>query len=121
VISVSLLPALGTLPLLFMAMALYGAAFAMLFPSMSALVVDYTSPEERGVATGIFHSLLTAGVAVGAPAMGWVAHLAGIRLGLALSSGAAAVALIIVLVTLRRDQGQDKGVASAGSQGYNSG
>ena len=103
VISVTVLPALGTLPLLFMAMALYGAAFAMLFPSMSALVVDHTAPEERGAATGVFHSLLTAGVAIGAPTMGWIAHLVGVRLGLALSSGAAALALIIVLAVSRRE------------------
>ena len=103
VVAVSALPVLGTLPLLFVAMALYGAAFAMLFPSISALVVDHTTPEERGTATGIFHSLLTAGVAAGAPAMGWVAHLAGVRWGLALSSGAAALALIIVLAVSIRE------------------
>ncbi len=103
VVSVSVLPMLGALPLLFVAMAVYGAGFAMLFPSISALVVDHTMPEERGLATGIFHSLLTGGVAAGAPTMGWVAHLTGIRWGLALSSGAAGLALLIVLVVSMKE------------------
>jgi MFS family permease len=108
VVSLVAMPALGTFALLAVIMALYGAAYALLFPSISALVADYTMPEERGRATGIFHSLLTAGVAIGAPLMGWVAHFVGIELGLALCSSAAALALIIAWVDLRKmNPGQD--------------
>lgn len=100
IVALVAMPNLGTFTLLTLIMALYGAAYALLFPSISALLVDHTAPEERGRATGIFHALLTAGVAVGAPVMGGVAQLAGIELGLALSSLAAAVALVIVWVDL---------------------
>jgi MFS family permease len=107
-VSLALMPALGTFALLAVIMALYGAAYALLFPSISALVADHTTPEERGRATGIFHALLTAGVAIGAPVMGWVAQLVGIELGLALCSVAAALALIIASVDLRkRNPGQN--------------
>ncbi len=108
VVSLVVMPALGTFALLAVIMAVYGSAYALLFPSISALVVDNTAPDERGRATGIFHALLTAGVATGAPLMGWVAHLVGISLGLALCSCAAALALIIALVDLRKmNHGQD--------------
>ncbi len=64
-------------------MALYGTAYGMLFPSISALVADHTILEERGMATGMFHALLTAGVAVGAPIMGWIGEIMRAELGLA--------------------------------------
>jgi len=96
-ISMVLLPLAKTFLLLVTVMALYGVAFGILFPSVSALVTDHTSPEERGLATGIFHALLTAGVATGAPIMGWVGGMVGVELGLKFSSGIMALALIVVL------------------------
>jgi len=83
--SLVLLPMAEGFPLLAVVMAFYGLAYGLIFPSISALVVDYSQPEERGVATGIFHALLTGGVAIGAPVMGWIAELLGIQIGLMLS------------------------------------
>ncbi len=102
IISLAILPEFGTFTALAAIMALYGVGYALVFPSISALVADYTVPEERGMATGIFHALLTAGVAIGAPVMGGVAGLVGTELGLALSSGAAALVLVIILVIFGR-------------------
>ena len=76
---------------------------ALLFPSILALVIDHSSLEERGAATGMFHALLTAGVGVGAPIMGWVAGFAGTALGLALSSSVAVLALAVVVLILRKE------------------
>ena len=100
IFSLVMMPSLETFASLAVVMALFGAAYALLFPSISALVADHTTPEERGRATGIFHALLTAGIAIGAPVMGGVAQLAGIELGLALCSCAAALALVIAWVDL---------------------
>ena len=97
VVSLLILPSVAIFPLLALATALYGTAYGLLFPSISALVADHTIPEERGLATGIFHALLTAGVAIGAPVMGWVGGMVGVKLGLALSSGIMALALVITL------------------------
>ena len=72
-----------------------GIAYGTLFPSISALVADQTLPEERGMATGIFHALLTAGVAIGAPIMGWVGGITGVELGLALSASILVLALAV--------------------------
>ena len=102
VVSLLILPSVVVFPLLAVAMALYGIAYGMLFPSISALVADHTVPEERGMATGVFHALLTAGVAIGAPIMGWVGGMVGVELGLALSSGIMVLALVVALRVLRR-------------------
>jgi MFS family permease len=97
IIALVLLPFQSTFLLLAVVMALYGIAFGILFPSISAMVADGSLPEERGMATGIFHALLTAGVAVGAPVMGWVGQGAGVNLGLMLTPVIMALALIVAL------------------------
>jgi len=102
IVSLVILPSLTTFPLLVVAMAFYGIAYGLLFPSISALIADHTIPEERGMATGLFHALLTAGVAIGAPVMGWVGGTISIELGLALSSIIMVLALIAALAALKR-------------------
>ncbi len=102
VASLVILPSVVTFPMLAAAMALYGAAYGLLFPSISALVADHTVPEERGTATGVFHGLLTAGVAIGAPLIGWTGERVGVESGLALTSSALALALVIALIALGR-------------------
>ena len=102
IVSLVALPSLASFPLLAMAMALYGLAYGLIFPSVSALVAEHTLPEERGLATGVFHALLTAGVAIGAPIIGWVGGVVGIESGLALNAGVMVLALIVALTTLRR-------------------
>ena len=97
IVSLVILSSVATFALLATAMALYGIAYGMLFPSISALVVDHTTPEERGMATGIFHALLTAGVAIGAPVMGWAGGTIGVELGLALIAGIMVLALLAAL------------------------
>ncbi|MBA7671452.1 Inner membrane transport protein YajR [subsurface metagenome] len=102
VISLVILPSVATFPLLAVVMALYGTAYGILFPSISALVADHTTPEERGLATGLFHAFLTAGVAIGAPIMGWVGGMVGVELGLALSASIMVLVLVVALRALRR-------------------
>jgi len=102
IVSLTILPSVATFPLLAVVMALYGTAYGILFPSISALVADHTIPKERGMATGMFHALLTAGVAIGAPVMGWVGGVVGIELGLVLSSGIMVLALMIALTVIKR-------------------
>jgi len=102
IVSLTILPLLGSFPLLAVVMVFYGTSYAMLFPSISALVTDHTIPEERGLATGMFHAILTAGVAIGAPLIGWVGEIAGVELGLALSASILVLALVVALRALRR-------------------
>ncbi len=103
VVSLVILPSMATFPLLAVAMALYGIGYGLLFPSISALIADRTAPDERGIATGIFHALLTAGVAIGAPVMGWVAEGIGVQLGLVFTPAIMVLALVVALLALRRN------------------
>ena len=102
VVALVLLPWVETLPLLMVIMAMYGAAYGMIFPSVSAMVADHTAPEERGLGTGIFHALLTAGVAIGAPVIGWAGGAVGVERGLILSAGVMVLALIATLVVRKQ-------------------
>ena len=102
IVSLVILPSLAVFPLLAAAMALYGIAYGLLFPSISALVADNTVSEERGLATGVFHALLTSGVAIGAPVMGWLGGVIGIGPGLALSAVIMVLVLVVALAALRR-------------------
>ena len=101
IVSLVILPSVTTFPLLAVAMTLYGIAYGILFPSISALITDHTATEERGLATGIFHALLTAGVAIGAPVIGWAGEAVGIKPGLVLTPGIMVLALVIALATLK--------------------
>jgi MFS family permease len=102
IVALVILPWQATFPLLLAVMALYGIAYGMLFPSISALVADHTLAGERGLATGLFHALLTAGVAIGAPIIGWVGGVVGIELGLALSASILVFALVLAVWNLKR-------------------
>jgi MFS family permease len=102
IVSLVALPTLRVFPQLAVVMAAYGAGYGMLFPSISALVADHTAAEERGMATGIFHALLTAGVAIGAPVMGWVGGTVGIETALALTPAIMVLALAVTLTLLKR-------------------
>ncbi len=101
VIALALLPWVTVFPLLLVVMALYGAAYGMIFPAASAMVADHTNAAERGLGTGIFHAMLTAGVAVGAPVIGWAGGVLGVERGLILSAGVMVLALITML-TVRK-------------------
>ena len=102
IVALVLMPSITTFPLLIAIMAVYGVAYGTIFPSVSAMVVDQTAPEERGMATGIFHALLTAGVAIGAPVMGWVGGALGIKPALMLSAVIMVLALVVALGIRKR-------------------
>ena len=101
-VSLVVLPLVKGLPLLIGAMGLYGIAFGLLFPSISALVAENSAPEERGTATGIFHALLTTGVAVGAPIIGGLGGWLGVQQGLSVIPVIMALALLTVLIAANR-------------------
>ncbi len=101
-IALVILPLVKVFPLLIGAMALYGIAFGLLFPSITALVAENSGLEEKGLATGIFHALLTTGVAIGAPITGWLGGWLGVQQGLIIIPAVPVLAVLIVLTTLRR-------------------
>ena len=62
------------------------------------MVAEATVPDERGMATGIFHALLTAGVAVGAVVAGWAGDSLGVKYGLLFGPSVLVIALVVTLI-----------------------
>ncbi|WP_102274807.1 MFS transporter [Cytobacillus massiliigabonensis] len=65
-----LLSRAASLPFLFFCMVLYGAGFAFLFPSISAMLVEQTDEETRGKAFGLFYAFFSLGVVAGSSLTG---------------------------------------------------
>ena len=59
-----------------------GAAFSLLFPSLSLLAVNRVGPERRGKAMGTFTAAFDLGMLVGSPLVGAAAAIARLQRGL---------------------------------------
>jgi DHA1 family multidrug resistance protein-like MFS transporter len=57
---------------LYIAMAIYGAGFAFLFPSINSLLIDSSSAEFRGKAYGYFYAFFSIGVVAGSGLIGFL-------------------------------------------------
>jgi MFS family permease len=64
-------------PFLALAGLLAGAAHGLLYPALTALVVDVTPPERRGRVVGVFMAFILLGQAGGAAGFGALAHALG--------------------------------------------
>lgn len=64
-------------PYLAFAGLLAGAAHGLLYPALTALVVDVTPPERRGRVVGVFMAFILLGQAGGAAGFGHLAHWVG--------------------------------------------
>ena len=71
-ISMLLLSQINELNYLFIAMAIYGAGFAFLFPSINSLLIDSTSSEFRGKAYGYFYAFFSIGTVAGSGVIGFL-------------------------------------------------
>jgi MFS family permease len=69
-----------------------GAAFSLLYPSLSLIVVNRVPVTRRGAALGTFTACFDAGVGLGAPLVGLVAALSGYEGAFLVAAGAAGVA-----------------------------
>jgi MFS family permease len=103
-LSLVMLSLSGLFAILAVTMVLYGAAYGLIFPSISALIADSVKAGEYGIATGIFHALITLGVAVGAPFMALIAIYTGIGTGLALLGIVFLPALIATVVQIQKER-----------------
>lgn len=71
-IAMLLLSQIEQLNYLYIAMAVYGAGFAFLFPSINSLLIDSSSPEFRGKAYGYFYAFFSMGVVAGSSVIGFL-------------------------------------------------
>ena len=54
-----------------------GAAFSLLFPSLSLVAINRVGPERRGVAMGTFTASFDLGMLIGSPLVGAAAAIGG--------------------------------------------
>jgi MFS family permease len=83
-----------------------GAAFSLLYPSLSLIVVSRVPETRRGAALGTFTAFFDAGIGFGAPLAGVAAVVAGYEGAFLFSAGIALVAMatIALAVSPRRPQ-----------------
>ena len=55
-------------------MMIYGIGFAILFPSINALLVENTTDDNRGKAFGLFYAFFSLGVVAGSFTVGAIGH-----------------------------------------------
>jgi MFS family permease len=89
-----LLGAAESLPVVIAGAIGMGAAFSLLFPSLSLLAVERVVPERRGAAMGTFTASFDLGMLVGSPLVGAAAAVAGYSAAFYLAAGAALVCAI---------------------------
>jgi MFS family permease len=83
-----LLGAADTLPVVIAGAVGMGAAFSLLFPSLSLLAVERVPPERRGAAMGTFTACFDLGMLVGSPLVGGAAAIAGYSSAFYVAAGA---------------------------------
>jgi MFS family permease len=66
-----------------------GAAFSLLFPSLSLVAINRVGPERRGVAMGTFTANFDLGMLVGSPLVGAAAAIGGYRAAFYVAAAAA--------------------------------
>ncbi len=76
-VSLILLGAADTLSVVIVGAIGMGAAFSLLFPSLSLVAINRVGPERRGVAMGTFTANFDLGMLVGSPLVGAAAAVAG--------------------------------------------
>jgi MFS family permease len=81
-------------------MAIFGAGFGLLFPTMVTVVTESTSSMTRGRAFGFFYAVYSLGVVIGSAASGTLADAYGETSGAPFALGAVATLLAIIVIAL---------------------
>jgi MFS family permease len=79
-----------------------GAAFSLLFPSLSLVAVNRVGPERRGKAMGTFTAAFDLGMLVGSPLVGAAAAIAGYSAAF-YTAAAAALACAVLSLAMSRE------------------
>ncbi len=88
-VGLALIGAASTLPVVIAGAIGMGAAFSLLFPSLSLLAVDRVPPDRRGAAMGTFTACFDLGMLTGSPLVGAAAAIGGYSAAFYVASGSA--------------------------------
>jgi MFS family permease len=89
------------LPVAILGAVAMGAAFSLLYPSLSLVVVDQVPEARRGAALGTFTAFFDLGVGVGAPLAGVAAALGGYEAAFLFAAACACGTALVVAMALR--------------------
>lgn len=85
--------------------ALSGLGYSLVYPGLGVEAVGGTSPENRGLAMGIYTAFLDVAMAIGSPVLGWVADREGMSAVFIVSAvvtlSAATIAFRLLNMTVR--------------------
>jgi MFS family permease len=101
-----LLGAAEDLPVVIAGAIAMGAAFSLLFPSLSLVAVNRVGPERRGNAMGTFTAAFDLGMLVGSPLVGAAAALGGYSAAFYVAAGAALACAIFSAALSRQPEGE---------------
>ena len=73
---------INTFPII--GMIFFGLGHGLIFPTTAGSVKKYSTPDIRGIATGIFYSFTVGGVALGSPISGFISQYFGFQIALVL-------------------------------------
>jgi MFS family permease len=83
-----------------------GAAFSLLFPSLSLVAINRVGPEHRGRAMGTFTAAFDLGMLVGSPIVGAAAAIAGYSAAFYVAAGAAIACAAFSAAMSRETEGE---------------
>jgi MFS family permease len=81
-----------------------GAAFSLLFPSLSLVAINRVGPDRRGVAMGTFTAAFDLGMLVGSPTVGAAAAIGGYSAAFYVAACAALACATLALSMSRRPE-----------------
>jgi predicted MFS family arabinose efflux permease len=110
-VGLSLIALAGSLALALAGAICMGLAFALIYPSLSLVVISSVADSRRGAALGTFTAFFDIGFLVGGPLTGLAASLGGYSAAFWLGA-AFALATIVVASTLRRARAFSAAAAS---------
>lgn len=82
--------------------AVTGLGYSLVYPGLGVEAVRGTSPESRGLAMGIYTVFLDIAMALGSPALGWVADGEGLSAVFVVSAGVTVCTAAVASELLRR-------------------
>jgi MFS family permease len=99
-----LLGAASALPVVIAGAIGMGAAFSLLFPSLSLVAINRVGPERRGVAMGTFTANFDLGMLVGSPLVGAAAAIGGYSAAFYVAAAAALCCATLSFVMSREPE-----------------
>ncbi len=85
--------------------ALAGFGYSLVYPGLGVEAVRGASPESRGLAMGIYTVFLDVAMALGSPALGWIAGRNGLSIVFVVSAGITLCTAAIAMLLLNGPRG----------------